>query len=40
MTNFSKMAPIWVRFSPGLLKEQDFPESNLITFVAELIAPA
>jgi hypothetical protein len=46
--NFLKMAPIRVRFSPGFLKEQDFPGSNLIRayhmgknqFFAEQIAPA
>jgi hypothetical protein len=42
------MAPIRVRFSPGLLQEQDFWESNIILadhdeknwFSAELSAPA
>jgi hypothetical protein len=29
--NILKMAFVWVNFSPGVLQEQDFPESNLIT---------
>jgi hypothetical protein len=29
--NFLKMLLSRVRFSPGFLQEQDFPESNLIT---------
>jgi hypothetical protein len=28
-TDFLKMSPIRVRFSPGILQEQDFTERNL-----------